>query len=119
MKNILLSKIEIVNKVLSKSWSLESSSKWSDDNPAKGQCGVTSLVINNLLGGEIKKIKLPEGWHYYNIINGTRFDFTVSQFKEAIDYMDVPFNREDAFSDTNEKQYNYLKQNVLYNLEEN
>jgi hypothetical protein len=25
---------------------------WSTDNPAKGQCGVTALVLNDLLGGE-------------------------------------------------------------------
>lgn len=63
-------KFEEIMEVLIKSWSLESSSKWSEDNPAKGQCGVTALVINDLLGGEIKKTKLPDGWHFYNIING-------------------------------------------------
>ncbi len=117
MRNILQLKIEKLKKAVLKSWSLESSSQWSDVNPAKGQCGVTTLVINDLLGGEIKKTKLPDGWHYYNIIEGTRFDFTASQFKEEIDYMDMPSNRDDAFSDTNEYQYNYLTKNVLNNLD--
>ncbi len=31
--------------------------------------------------------------------------------------MDIPSNREEAYKDTNEKQYNYLKQNVLINLD--
>ncbi|MCY1632620.1 YunG family protein [Bacillus paralicheniformis] len=108
--------IEQIMKALYKSWSSDSSSKWSQDNPAKGQCGVTALVVNDLLGGEIGKTKLPEGWHFYNVINGKRYDLTVSQFKEDILYMDVPSNRNEAFSDTNEKQYNYLKQSVINHL---
>ncbi|MFC7686458.1 hypothetical protein [Ureibacillus sp. GCM10028918] len=108
--------IESINKALSTSWSIESSSKWSIENPAKGHCGVTSLVVNDLLGGEILKTKLPDGWHFYNFIDGIRYDFTSSQFKESISYIDIPSNREEAYSDTNEKQYNYLKQSVLKNL---
>jgi [ribosomal protein S5]-alanine N-acetyltransferase len=37
-------------KVFNNAWSLKSSSKWSRENPAKGQCGVTSLVVNDILG---------------------------------------------------------------------
>lgn len=35
-----------LNYALEKSWSLQSSSKWSAENPSKGQCGVTTLVLN-------------------------------------------------------------------------
>ncbi|MGN7043627.1 YunG family protein, partial [Bacillus safensis] len=35
------------------------------------------------------------------------------QFSEEIVYMDVPSNREEAFQDTNEDQYRYLKERVL------
>ena len=59
---------------------------------------------------------MPDGWHFYNMIYGERMDFTASQFTEAIKYMDIPSNRKEAFGDTNEKQFNYLKQNVLNNL---
>ncbi|MCM2979905.1 Uncharacterised protein [Niallia circulans] len=110
-------KIKQIEEALHKSWSLESSSKWSEDNPAKGHCGVTTLVVNDILGGEIKKTKLPDGWHFYNVLNGKRYDFTASQFREAIVYLDSPSNREEAYMDTNEKQYNYLKQRVLKNLD--
>ncbi|MCI4127245.1 YunG family protein [Bacillus haynesii] len=111
-----LGQIEQIMKALYKSWSLDSSSKWSQDNPAKGQCGVIALVVNDVLGGEIRKTKLPEGWHFYNFINGKRYDLTVSQFKEDILYMDIPSNRDEAFSDTNEKQYSYLKRSVINHL---
>lgn len=105
MKNDLLS-------VLRKSWSIHSSSKWSLDNPAKGQCGVTSLVVQDILGGDIKKTFLDEGWHFYNVINGERMDFTKEQFSYIIDYQDMDSNRAEAFQDTNDDQYSYLKSQV-------
>jgi hypothetical protein len=103
---------EELMKALTESWSVMSSSKWSRENPAKGQCGVTALVVNDLLGGEIKKTKLTEGWHFYNYINGKRYDFTASQFGENITYVDAASNRQEAFSDTNAEQYRCLKQKV-------
>ncbi|WP_434095354.1 YunG family protein [Streptomyces flaveolus] len=30
----------------------EDVSGWSPENPARGQCGVTALVVNDLLGGD-------------------------------------------------------------------
>ena len=116
MKNNFFVQIEQLTNALPKSWSLQSSSKWSADNPAKGQCGVTALVANELLGGEIKKTELPDGWHFYNYINGKRYDFTASQFREDIVYKDIPSNRKEAYADTNEKQYSYLKQRVLMEI---
>ncbi|MDR0140177.1 hypothetical protein RFW18_20660 [Metabacillus idriensis] len=86
--------IEQLLNIKKKTWSLKSSSKWSIDNPAKGHCGVTSL------GGEIRKTPISKGWHYYNIIQNTRYDFTDSQFSESIKYKDLPSNREEAFTDT-------------------
>lgn len=44
-----------INEVLLVAWSKESSTKWTIENSAKGQCGVTALVINDLYGGAIKK----------------------------------------------------------------
>ncbi|MEN1937474.1 hypothetical protein AAIE21_18265 [Paenibacillus sp. 102] len=105
-------KIEQIHKILLKSWSLDTSSKWTIENPAKGQCGVTALVIHDFLGGEIKKTQVGEDWHFYNVINGKRYDFTATQFFEEIAYMDIPSNREEAFADTNERQYYALKQKV-------
>ncbi len=39
-----------------------------------------SIGVNDILGGDILKTKLDEGWHYYNRINGGIIDFTKSQF---------------------------------------
>lgn len=66
--------------------------------------------------GLIRKTPLFEGWHFYNEINCVRYDYTVSQFNEDIRYMDIPSNREEAFLDTNQKQYDFLKQSEKIHL---
>ncbi|MCU5375869.1 hypothetical protein OCA08_01740 [Bacillus cereus] len=109
-------KAKRIYEALMKSWSIETSSKWTSENPAKGQCGVTALVVQDICGGKIKKTKVGEEWHFYNCINGHRFDFTESQFNENLNYLDVNSNREEAFADTNEKQYSILKEKIMKEL---
>lgn len=96
-------------EILLEAWSKESSTQWTENNPAKGQCGVTSLVVHDYFGGDILKTKIEESWHYYNRIDGERLDFTASQFDVEPVYLDIESNREEAFTDTNQNQYNYLK----------
>ena len=106
------SNVEKLQYVFKDSWSLKSSSKWSFYNPSSGHCGVTSLVVNDFLGGEIRKTHLPQGWHFYNVIQGRRYDFTASQFVSNIVYEDRRSSREEAIKDTNISQYRYLKNRV-------
>jgi hypothetical protein len=94
---------------LASGWSIETSSRWSPESPARGQCGVTSLVAHDLFGGLILKTFLPEGPHFYNLIDGRRFDFTSVQFDHPIDYQDLPSDREEAMSDTTLGQYRALR----------
>jgi hypothetical protein len=44
---------------------------------------------HELFGGELLKTRLPEGDHFYNWINGQRYDFTESQFSQPICYSDT------------------------------
>ncbi|MEM6382869.1 MAG: hypothetical protein AAF739_09360 [Pseudomonadota bacterium] len=97
---------------LSDGWSINTSSRWSADNPALGQCGVTALVANDHFGGTILKTRIPDGWHFYNRIDGERYDFTESQFPAAIHYDDELSNRDEAFADTNASQYSVLSEAV-------
>ncbi|HDX9628104.1 TPA: hypothetical protein ROY30_001754 [Bacillus cereus] len=106
-------KAKRIYEALIKSWSIETSSKWTLENPAKGQCGVTALVVQGICGGKIKKTKIGEVWHFYNCINGQRFDFTETQFSRKLNYLDEKSNREEAFADTNEKQYSILKKKIM------
>lgn len=101
--------VAVIKKCLIECWSLQSSSFWTEKHPERGQCGVTALVIHDNFGGDILKTKLDnENWHYYNRIAGKRFDFTINQFENKIEYHDIISSREEAFTDTNEKQYSYL-----------
>jgi hypothetical protein len=95
---------------LRRSWSLTSSTQWTAENPAKGQCGVTALVTNDHLGGEILKTPVGDQWHFYNRIDGRRVDLTASQFDSSIEYWDIPSDRNEAFSDTNANQYRALSE---------
>lgn len=104
--------------ILSDCWSINSSSKWTQDNPAKGQCGVTALVVNDFFGGEILKTVTTEGWHFYNKIENSRFDLTKSQFFKEPIYLDIASSREDAFVETNLEQYTYLKNRVNQYIKE-
>lgn len=94
-------------------WSIESASTYSPANPARGQCSVTALVAMDLVGGTIAKTRVSDAWHFYNLIAGERFDFTASQFDYPIVYDDVPSGREDALTDTSERQYQALTEAVL------
>ncbi|WP_434051870.1 MAG: hypothetical protein RDA78_21755 [Roseibium sp.] len=108
--------IKTFAQALEKSWSNESSTLWTADNPAAGQCGVTALVASDELGADILKTRYGSIWHFYNRINGKRHDFTESQFGQTIEYDDIPSSRDEAFGDTNERQYAYLNNAVKRRL---
>ncbi len=112
MENKPLITIDKLKAALGAAWSRSSSTLWSEDNPARGQCGVTALVVNDILGGEIVKTRYEQLWHFYNIIDGKVIDFTESQFDAPIAYDDRTSNRNEAFADTNAQQYDHLKSAV-------
>jgi hypothetical protein len=85
-----------IKSALRKSWSLATARQWTPTNPAAGQCNVTALLLHELFGGDLLKTPLPAGDHFYNRIGGRRFDFTESQFREPITYIDLPASRADA-----------------------
>lgn len=105
----MMNYLEEIESHLINCWSIKTCSKWTAENPHKGQCSVTSLVINDLFGGQILKTSVDNQWHYYNRIDKVRYDFTSKQFDFELNYEDVESSREEAFSDTNEFQYNHLK----------
>lgn len=90
-------------------WSLSTSSKWTAANPARGQCSVTAIAAQNLLGGAILRTQTSDGTHFYNRIDGVRYDFTASQFERPIAYDDAPATRDEALADTSPAQYAALK----------
>ena len=98
-----------VAAALLESWSARTSGGWHADNPARGQCDVTALLINELFGGQILKTPLPEGDHFYNRVDGVRIDLTDSQFEVPIDYLDIVSGRSEALAGTSVAKYEALR----------
>ena len=94
---------------LSYSWSLKTSGQWSPLNPARGQCNVTALLLNELFGGEILKTPLPEGDRFYIRVGGERVDLTDSQFAAAVIYLDIAPDRSEALAGTSVSEYEALR----------
>jgi hypothetical protein len=59
---------------------------WDPDNPARGQCGVVAVVLNDILGGELMRGEvLVDGervdFHWWNRLpGGLEIDLTRDQF---------------------------------------
>ena len=73
-----------VSAALSQSWSLETSydpAGWSEHNSAWGQCAVSALIVQDLLGGELLVGKVNGIEHYWNELpDGRQIDLTKHQF---------------------------------------
>lgn len=89
MKPLLLIDIE---RAVRSSWSAETCtpefrSRWTEDNPARDQCGVTAMVLNDLLGGELIRGEVHvDGervdFHWWNRLGmGVEIDLTREQFR--------------------------------------
>jgi hypothetical protein len=93
---------------------------WRPDNPARGQCGVTALVIQDLLGGdlilgEVYIGQTKVGNHYWNRLpDGSEVDLTADQFHpdEILTSGQVQHRPPDAPRRCRE-QYEILRHRVL------
>ncbi|HZP99087.1 MAG TPA: hypothetical protein VFB13_06095 [Reyranella sp.] len=95
--------------VIQDAWSEQTSPHWRPDMPCFGQGAVTALVIHDMFGGEIVKTEAPSGWHFYNLVEGERYDLTQDQFLEPLGYSDDPSNREEAMNAAREPCYRAMK----------
>ena len=54
---------------------------WSEDNPTLGQCTITAFLMQDLFGGRVYGVKLPDGnYHSFNAVGDCLFDLTSEQF---------------------------------------
>lgn len=59
---------------------------WTTQRPATGQCAVTALIVQQLLGGDLVRVLNPDRTgqpisHYFNVLpDGTELDLTRDQF---------------------------------------
>lgn len=83
-----LDKQSILGLSLKAAWAKDTSYKeskdvWSVSNPATGQCSITSLIVNDFFGGEIRKIHVGSVSHYFNVVDGRVVDLTAMQFGDS------------------------------------
>ncbi|WP_031084146.1 YunG family protein [Streptomyces sp. NRRL WC-3549] len=88
MEPLLLADIEAAVR---SSWDADTTtpeyrSRWNPGNPARDQCGVTALVLHDLLGGELVRGEVRVGgrrvdYHWWNRLGmGVEIDLTREQF---------------------------------------
>ena len=83
--------IELLRPILRAAWDADTCDPhdlpdWRPGNPARGQCGVTALVVQDLLGGDLVLGEVVAGgkrtgYHYWNRLPGGHdVDLTAEQF---------------------------------------
>ena len=109
---------------LSHIWSIETCAPrlregWSKKNKTLGQCSITSMLVQDIFGGEVYGVPLPEGgYHCFNVVDGKMFDLTSEQFgKTKLTYtLDYPQSREEHFkSEEKYNRYLLLKEGLTNN----
>ncbi|MFE9460376.1 hypothetical protein [Streptomyces californicus] len=80
-----------IEQAVRSSWSAETCTPeyrdhWTPENPARDQCGVTAMVLNDLLGGELVRGEVHvdgvrTDFHWWNRLGaGVEVDLTREQF---------------------------------------
>lgn len=117
--------VELLRPVVRAAWGPDTcdpaaGDSWRPDNPAREQCGVTALVVQDVLGGdlvlgEVQVNGVKTGHHYWNRLpDGTEVDFTADQFLpgEVVVNGQVVHRPPDAPRRCRE-QYEVLRERVL------
>ncbi|QHJ01042.1 hypothetical protein GT347_25480 [Xylophilus rhododendri] len=100
-------------------WSSDTASPpngWSPSNAAMNHCSVTSLIVQDYFGGEILNTKTSGGTHFYNLIDGVRWDLTANQFSEPIPYEDLRSSRDISIGDTSDQKYRLVVERLASNF---
>ncbi len=77
--------------VLRKTWTAETAypscqAEWVLTDPSYGQCAITAMLVYDMFGGSIHRIRVNGGTHYFNKIDECYVDLTREQF----DLYDIP-----------------------------
>lgn len=117
-----------LSTALQASWSADtaySASEWNIENKARGQCVVSSLIVQDYFGGDLIRYEITDGamneTHYMNQLpDGTVVDTTASQYTSPVNMKrkliildDFASVREKRLADTSTKErYKLLKQRI-------
>jgi len=115
--------IETLERAMRESWNKDTcyppwANKWTFENPARGQCAVTALIVQDYFGGELLYCRRYN--HYWNKLpNQKEVDFTRCQFPvgtvlciDGIETRDHVLNSESAIRALTSQRYQLLKNRV-------
>ncbi len=116
--------MEHVIKAIEKSWGKDTAYHkdapyWTPENPARGQCAITALLINEYYGGKIISGVSDEGiYHFWNVINGEKVDLTEEQFDKKLNFNNITtWTREDLLETGDVlERYKILKKRFAKNM---
>jgi hypothetical protein len=127
---VLLRSLAAVDELVRSCWSRETcdpveQEDWSATEPARGQCGVTALVLQDLLGGELLVAEVRnedgtrQGVHYWNRLRrGLEIDLTRGQFArgETVGEPEVVPRPPDISAGRLSHQYRLLSERITRGL---
>lgn len=65
--------------------------EWVESDPSYGQCAITAMLVYDMFGGTIHRIRVSGGGtHYFNKVDGQYIDLTIEQF----DLYNIPVHYE-------------------------
>ena len=118
-------------RALQASWPVDAKNDiwqgWTPDNPSRGQCVPSSLVVQDYFGGDIVRYRMTADGinetHYFNVLqDGTVIDTTASQYKFSVimkpDPVDLAKNNYESMrerclaDDETRERYEILKSRV-------
>ena len=91
-----LSTLGDLYSILRKAWCKETAypscqAEWVESDPSYGQCAITAMLVYDMFGGSIHRIRVNGGGtHYFNKIDGHYIDLTIEQF----DLYNIPVSYE-------------------------
>ena len=95
---------------------------WSAENPSRGHCVVASMVLNDLLGGQMVLAEVWRGdeqfgYHYWNRLAGVDIDLTGGQFLPNEEVRNPrPVDRDPTRATQYDEQYVLFKARVSREL---
>lgn len=106
-----MTKLKEIVDALEASWDSDTAydkGDWTPENPARGQCVVSSLVIQDYLGGDLQKYAVDAAdlheSHYFNKLDdGTVIDVTSKQYTFPVNLRLKPV-RYEGFKSIREKR---------------
>jgi hypothetical protein len=85
--------VSALEAAVAEAWSRETSAdpaNWTHENRAWGQCAVTALLVQDYLGGTLRRGQVGSISHYWNVLpTGEEIDLTRHQFPVDVEIKSI------------------------------